>query len=82
MVWASSQLPESPGGGVFRLVPDSGPAAAALGLVPCSKGLMSVVMQGGAAGPVCPTRCMGCHPHHTHTEGIAPSRQALGTHSQ
>lgn len=67
MVWASSQLPESPGGGVFRLVPGAGPAAAALGLVPCSKGLMSVVVQGGAAGPVCPTHCMGHLPSTPHT---------------
>lgn len=44
VLWASCQLPESPGGGVFRLVPRFGAVPAAPGLVPCSKGLTSVVL--------------------------------------
>lgn len=82
MLWASSHVPGSPGGGVFRLVPDFGPVPAALGLVPCSEGLTSVVMQGGTAGPACPTLHRTSPIHSTQKEGIAPSIKALGTYSQ
>lgn len=65
MLWASSQLPGSPGGGVFSLVPGFGPVPAALGLVPCSEGLPSVVMQEQQVLRV-PRAAQGIpHPQHT-----------------